>query len=149
MAAVGAVFYQGVDMKKEFVAALTGAGMVVFATAASAAESTQVERVQAALDAWLAARSPIEKVTGIAAYMSFGIAGPAIEAFAGKVGRDPAAGPVDQDTLYQMGSTSKSFTVAIILRLAAAGKLSIDDRSANGCRSIRRGRTSPSAASST
>ena len=89
--------------------------------------STQVERVQAALDAWLAARAPIEKVTGIAAYISFGAAGPAIEAFAGKVGRDPDAGPVDQDTLYQMGSTSKSFTVAVILKLEAAGKLSIDD----------------------
>ena len=63
-----------------------------------AAEPTEVERVQAALDAWLAARAPIEKVTGIAAYISFGAARPAIEAFAGKVGRDPDAGPVDQDT---------------------------------------------------
>ena len=51
----------------------------------------------------------------------------AIEAFAGKVGRDSDAGPVDQDTLYQMGSTSKSFTVAVILKLEAAGKLSMDD----------------------
>src|SRR5262249_18437529 len=47
--------------------------------------------------------------------------------FAGKVGRDPTARPVDQDALYQMGSTSKSFTVAVILQLEAAGKLSIDD----------------------
>jgi len=43
------------------------------------------------------------------------------------VGRDLDAGPVDQDTLYQMGSISKSFTVAVILQLEAAGKLSIDD----------------------
>ena len=70
---------------------------------------------------------PVEKVTGIAAYVSFGDAGPAIEAFAGKIGRDPRRQPVDQDTLYQMGSTSKSFTVAVILQLEAAGKLSIDD----------------------
>jgi hypothetical protein len=35
--------------------------------------------------------------------------------------------PVDQYTLYQMGSTSKSFTVAVILQLEAAGKLSIND----------------------
>ena len=101
--------------------------MAVLATTVSAAEPTQVERVQAAIDAWLAARAPIEKVTGIAAYISFGAAGPAIEAFSGKVGRDLDAGPVDQDTLYQMGSTSKSFTVAVILQLEAAGKLSIDD----------------------
>ena len=114
-------------MKNGIVTVLAGAVMAVLATPASAAEPTQVERVQAALDAWLAARAPIEKVTGIAAYISFGAAGPAIEAFAGKVGRDPDARPVDQDTLYQMGSTSKSFTVAVILKLEAAGKLSIDD----------------------
>ena len=101
--------------------------MVGFATAASAAEPTQVERVQAALDAWLAEQAPIEKVTGIAAYVSFGATGPAIEAFAGKTSRDADAKPVDQDILYQMGSTSKSFTVAVILQLEAAGKLSIDD----------------------
>ncbi len=114
-------------MRNWLVSILAGAGAVVLATAAMAAEPTEVERVQAALDAWLAALAPIEKVTGIAAYISFGAAGPAIEAFAGKVGRDPDAGPVDQDTLYQMGSTSKSFTVAVILKLETAGKLSIDD----------------------
>jgi D-alanyl-D-alanine carboxypeptidase len=114
-------------MKSGILTVLAGAIMAVLATTISAAEPTQVERVQAALDAWLAARAPIEKVTGIAAYISFGAAGPAIEAFAGKVGRDFDAGPVDQDTLYQMGSTSKSFTVAVILKLEAAGKLSIDD----------------------
>ena len=101
--------------------------MIVFASAAFAAQRTEVEKVQAALDAWLAAQAPVEKVTGIAAYISFGAAGAAIEAFAGKVGRDPDSGPVDQDTHYQMGSTSKSFTAAVILQLEAAGKLSIDD----------------------
>jgi D-alanyl-D-alanine carboxypeptidase len=101
--------------------------VIVFASCALAAEPTQVGKVQSALDGWLAARAPAEKVTGIAAYISFGDAGPAIEAFAGKVGRDPDSRPVDQDTLYQMGSTSKSFTVAVILQLEAAGKLSIDD----------------------
>jgi len=127
-------------MRTSFFALAAGAGLALFAASASAAEpakaeQTQVEKVQAALDAWLAARAPVEKVTGIAAYISFGPAGPAIEAFAGKVGREAGAGPVDQDTLYQMGSTSKSFTAAVILKLEA-----------NGCPNIRRGRTSPSAA---
>jgi D-alanyl-D-alanine carboxypeptidase len=116
-------------MRNGLVAVIAGAGALVLATAALAAEptSTQIEKVQETLHEWLAARAPIEKVTGIATYISFGAAGPAIEAFSGKVGRDPDAGPVDQDTLYQMGSTSKSFTVAAILQLEAAGKLSIDD----------------------
>ena len=114
-------------MRNGLVAVLAGVGLAVFSTAAWPAEPTQVERVQAALDAWLAARAPVEKVTGIASYISFGDTGPAIEAFAGKVGRDPGAGSVDQDTLYQMGSTSKSFTAATILQLEAAGKLYLDD----------------------
>ena len=114
-------------MKNGLVATLAGAIVIVFASAAFAAQPTEVEKVQAALDAWLAAQAQVEKVTGIAAYISFGAAGPAIEAFAGKVGRDPDSGPVDQDTLYQMGSTSKSFTAAVVLQLEAAGKLSIDD----------------------
>jgi CubicO group peptidase (beta-lactamase class C family) len=114
-------------MRNGIIAVLAGAGMAVFAATAFAAEPSEVGKVQAALNAWLAARAPIEKVTGIAAYVSFGATGPAIEAFAGKVGRDPDSGPVDQNTLYQMGSTSKSFTVAVILQLEAAAKLSIDD----------------------
>lgn len=114
-------------MKNGMLSVLLGAGMALAANVCLAAESTQVEKVQAALAAWLAARAPIEEVTGIAAYISFGDAGLAIEAFAGKMGRDPGADPVDQDTLYQMGSTSKSFAVAVILKLEAAGKLSIDD----------------------
>jgi D-alanyl-D-alanine carboxypeptidase len=116
-------------MRITFFALAAGAGLALLASAAepAKAEQTQVERVQAALDAWLAARAPVEKVTGIAAYISFGPTGPAIEAFAGTVGREADAGPVDQDTLYQMGSTSKSFTAAVILQLEAAGQLSLDD----------------------
>jgi D-alanyl-D-alanine carboxypeptidase len=91
------------------------------------AEPGQADKVQAALEKWLVERAPIEKVTGIAAYVSFGDPGPAIEAFAGKVGRNADDGPIDQDTLFHMGSTSKSFTAAVILKLEAAGKLSIDD----------------------
>jgi D-alanyl-D-alanine carboxypeptidase len=114
-------------MRNWRVVVLAAVAVAVIATGASAAEQTQVQRVQAALDDWLAKQGPLEKVTGIAAYVSFGDTGPAIEAFAGKTGREPDAKPVDQDTLYQMGSTSKSFTVAVILQLEAAGKLSIDD----------------------
>jgi D-alanyl-D-alanine carboxypeptidase len=114
-------------MKSGIFSVMVGASVALVATVSLAAESAQVEKVQAALDAWLATRAPIEKATGVAAYISFGDSGPAIEAFAGKVGRDPGAAPVDQDTIYQMGSTSKSFTVAVILKLEAAGKLSIDD----------------------
>jgi D-alanyl-D-alanine carboxypeptidase len=92
------------------------------------AEPSRPEKVQAALERWLAERAPLEKVTGIAAYVSLGDPGPAIEAFAGTTGRSPSDGPVSQDTLFQMGSTSKSFTAAVILKLEAAGTLSLDDK---------------------
>jgi hypothetical protein len=52
-------------MKNGILTVLAGAVMAVLATTVSAAEPTQVERVQAAIDAWLAARAPIEKVTGM------------------------------------------------------------------------------------
>jgi D-alanyl-D-alanine carboxypeptidase len=91
------------------------------------AEPSRPEKVQAALEAWLAERAPLEKVTGIAAYISLGDPGPAVEAFAGTTGRSPSDGPISQGTLFQMGSTSKSFTAAVILKSEAASKLSLDD----------------------
>jgi D-alanyl-D-alanine carboxypeptidase len=104
------------------------AGSIALLAAPSArAEATQTARIQTALEAWVAERAPVEKISGIASYISFGDPGPAIEAFAGKVGHASEDPPVRQNTLFQMGSTSKSFTAAVILKLEAAGKLSIDD----------------------
>ena len=91
------------------------------------AETSEAEQIQAALESWVVGRAPAEKITGVAAYISFGDPGPAIEAFAGKTGRDSRDPPVRQNTLFQMGSTSKSFTAGVILKLEAAGKLSLDD----------------------
>jgi D-alanyl-D-alanine carboxypeptidase len=99
----------------------------LLATLHARAEPTRVAKIQTALETWVAERAPAEKITGIAAYISFGDPGPAIEAFAGKVGSAPQDAPVSQNTLFQMGSTSKSFAAAVILQLEAAGKLSIDD----------------------
>jgi D-alanyl-D-alanine carboxypeptidase len=101
-------------------------GLVLSAPVARAQEN-QAEKIQTALESWVAERAPAEAITGAAAYVSFGDPGPAIEAFAGKTGRDPQDPPVRQSTLFQMGSTSKSFAAAVILILEAAGKLSLDD----------------------
>ena len=83
------------------------AAIVLFVTGTAFAGETptQTQRVQKALDAWLAERSPLEGVTGIAAYVSLGASGPNIEAFAGKTGRADDDPPVDQNTLFAMGST--------------------------------------------
>jgi D-alanyl-D-alanine carboxypeptidase len=108
-------------------ALMAAAGLAILAASSAQADSRGIVKIQAALDAWLADRSAPEKVTGVAAYISFGDTGPAIEAFAGKVGNGPRDAPVGQGALFQMGSTSKSFTAAVILKLEAAGRLSIDD----------------------
>jgi D-alanyl-D-alanine carboxypeptidase len=70
------------------------------------AETSEAKQIQAALESWVAERASAEKITGVAAYVSFGDPGPAIEAFAGKTGRDPQDPPVRQNTLFQMGSTA-------------------------------------------
>jgi len=101
--------------------------MVLTPAVEAGAEPRLPEKVQAVLESWLTERAPVEKATGIAAYVSFGDPGPAIEAFAGKVGRLPNEAPVSQDTLFQMGSTSKSYAAAVILKLEATGKLSLED----------------------
>lgn len=107
-------------------AVLTCAALLAFSSQALA-QPDQKEQVEAALARWLADRGPIEKVTGVSAYVSFGDAGPAVRAFAGTVGRDRGDAAVDDTTLFQMGSTTKSFTAAVILKLEAAGALSLDD----------------------
>jgi D-alanyl-D-alanine carboxypeptidase len=115
-------------MKSRSGSALVAAIVMAFLTTSAARPATsRTAAIQAALESWLAARAAPEKVTGVAAYISFGDPGPAIEAFAGKTGADPRDPPVSRDTLFQMGSTSKSFAAAIILKLEAAGKLSLDD----------------------
>jgi D-alanyl-D-alanine carboxypeptidase len=108
-------------------ALIIAAGLMILAPSGAQADLPRVAKIQAALDGWLADRNSAEKATGIAAYISFGDTGPAIEAFAGKIGSGAQDAPVRQGTLFQMGSTSKSFTAAVILKLEAAGRLSIDD----------------------
>jgi D-alanyl-D-alanine carboxypeptidase len=103
------------------------AGLIFHATSGARADPPGIAKIQDALDTWLADRRAPEKVTGVAAYISFGDTGPAIEAFAGKVGGGQQDTPVRQGALFQMGSTSKSFTAAVILKLEADGKLSLDD----------------------
>lgn len=114
-------------VRSGYIALAITLGITLLATSGARAEATRTSRIQAALQAYLASRSPVEKMTGIAAYITFGDPGPAIEAFAGKVGAAAQDPPVRQNTLFQMGSTSKSFTTAVILKLEADGRLTLND----------------------
>src|SRR5215469_15335142 len=81
-------------------------------------------QIQHRLDEYLAQRGKVEGISGVSLYVSLGDPGPAIEAFAGNNGRDDKA-PINGDTLFQIGSNTKHFEAAVILKLEADGKLDI------------------------
>jgi D-alanyl-D-alanine carboxypeptidase len=110
-----------------YLALMVFLGPALLVGASAQAQDARTARIQSALERWVAERAPVENITGVAAYISFGDPGPAIEAFAGKVDNAAQDPPMRQNTLFQMGSTSKSFAVGVILKLESAGKLSIED----------------------
>jgi D-alanyl-D-alanine carboxypeptidase len=98
----------------------------VMLPAAGEAADVGVKDFQDLVDAYLEERHGPEMITGVAAYVSLGDPGPAIELFAGRTAREGGA-PVSGSTLFQIGSNTKGFTGALILALEAEGRLSIDD----------------------
>ncbi|MBN9559533.1 MAG: beta-lactamase family protein [Alphaproteobacteria bacterium] len=82
-------------------------------------------RLQAVADAYLAQRGKVEGVSGVALFVDPGAHGPAAEVFSGTDGL-PDARPIGANTLFQIGSNTKHFTAALILKLEAEGKLDID-----------------------
>ena len=83
-------------------------------------------QIQHTLDEYLARRGKAESISGVSLYVSLGDPGPGIEAFAGNNGRTDKA-PINGDTLFQIGSNTKHFEAAVILKLEADGKLNIDE----------------------
>lgn len=102
------------------------------ATAAGAAEVTGPDRdrplraeLQAILDDHLRARRGPEGITAISAFVSRSDGDPGIAAVAGTTSRSGGR-PLTPRTLFQIGSNTKAFTGAAVLRLEAAGRLDID-----------------------
>jgi D-alanyl-D-alanine carboxypeptidase len=90
------------------------------------AQDVAIQDFQNIIDEYLDERREPEMITGIAAYISLGDPGPAIELFAGETSKEDGV-PISGDTLFQIGSNTKGFTGALILALEAEGKLTIDD----------------------
>ena len=111
--------------KTVLVLALFGAALILPATskADDAALTAQLQRV---LDAYVKNRAPIEGLSGAALQVDRGAGHPIISIFAGDDGLADAK-PIGPDTLFQIGSNTKEFTAALILKLEAAGKLKLDD----------------------
>jgi D-alanyl-D-alanine carboxypeptidase len=89
------------------------------------AQAVTLDDFQTVVDDYLAEQREPEMISGVAAYVSLGDPGPAIEIFAGETSIDGDI-PVSGNTLFPIGSITKSFTSALILALEAEGKLDID-----------------------
>jgi D-alanyl-D-alanine carboxypeptidase len=90
-----------------------------------ATDRNVIAPIQQTLDDYLARRHDIEGVSAVYLHVDLGDRGPAIEAWSGSDGlRDNA--PINGDTLFQIGSNTKHFEAAVVLKLEADGKLDIN-----------------------
>jgi D-alanyl-D-alanine carboxypeptidase len=111
--------------KTLLVLALFGAALILPA-ASKADEAALTAQLQRVVDAYVKDRASIEGLSGAALQVDRGARHPIISVFAGTDGLADAK-PIGPDTLFQIGSNTKAFTAALILKLEAAGKLKLDD----------------------
>ena len=83
-------------------------------------------QLQQILDAYVRDRASVEGLSGAALQVDRGDGKPILEVYAGDDGLSDKK-PIGPDTLFQIGSNTKEFTSALILKLEAAGKLNIED----------------------
>ena len=101
------------------------AALVLPATS-KADDAALTARLQQILDAYVKDRASIEGLSGAALQVDRGAANRSLQSMAGNDGLADLK-PIGPDTLFDIGSNTKEFTSALILKLEAAGKLGIDD----------------------
>ncbi len=82
--------------------------------------------LQQAVDSYLAERQQAEGFSGVSLHVSRSAAGPSLDVAGGSTSLQDG-GPICPDTLFHIGSITKSFTSVLILQLEAAGILDIHD----------------------
>ncbi len=85
--------------------------------------------IQSIVDGYLAKEGKREASTGVAVSISYPKGNRRIQQsyFAGKTSQQPDAQPIGKDTLFDIGSITKSYTAALILQLEDEGFLTIND----------------------
>jgi len=122
---------------------VTLAGLLVFAVVAAGAGSAHGEcrnlhaqpgtshsdpypALKQAVDTYFAQRQKAEGFSGVSLHVSLSSRGPDYDAASGRTSFLDGQ-PISPDTLFQIGSITKSFTSVMILKLEAAGVLNIHD----------------------
>ena len=111
-------------MRLTLVAAILG--LAVFFTKPALSDGTMLrQQLQTIVDDYLATRHDLEKISGVALRVDL-INHHPIDVYSGTDGRGLDPAPIDDRTLFQIGSNTKHFTSALILKLEADGKLNIN-----------------------
>jgi D-alanyl-D-alanine carboxypeptidase len=109
-----------------FVAMALSSPIAFSPTPSRADDAALTAQLQQILDAYVKDRASIEGLSGAALQVDRGAGKPILEVYAGDNGLSDNK-PMGADTLFDIGSNTKEFTSALILKLEAAGKLNIDD----------------------
>ncbi|MGC2786461.1 MAG: serine hydrolase domain-containing protein [Roseiarcus sp.] len=114
-------------MRILFVVTLALFSALPFSPRSALADDAAVSaQLQQALDAYVKDRAAIEGLSGAALQVDRGGGKPILAIYAGDNGLSDKK-PIGPDTLFDIGSNTKEFTSALVLKLEAAGKLKIDD----------------------
>jgi len=106
---------------------LTLFSAIPFSLRPARADDTAVTaQLQQVVDSYVKERGPIERLSGAALQVDRGGGNPILAVYAGDNGLSDRR-PIGADTLFDIGSNTKEFTAALILKLEAAGKLKLDD----------------------
>jgi D-alanyl-D-alanine carboxypeptidase len=108
-------------------AALLVAFWLIGPSAAAASDASLRSSLQRELNQYLSARAKIEHFSAISLSVNLKNGLPATDLAAGTMRYPDAGSKATPADLYEIGSNTKAFTAVAILRLEAAGKLSIDD----------------------
>ena len=114
-------------MRRWIFVALALFGALCFRSPPARADDTSVTaQLQQLLGAYVKERGPIEGLSGAALQVDRGVGNPILAVYAGDNGLSDRR-PIGADTLFDIGSNTKEFTAALILKLEATGKLKLDD----------------------